>query len=106
MSISLETSDTGALVDIPAASTVRAARAWKPTRRRLGPGRPIPFGSLLGTVLVVLFWSLGSLSGLLDQRTLPAPWTVIATAVRLTANGTLPNHLEISVWRAVQGLAL
>ena len=50
-----------------------------PRRRRLGPGRAIPFGWLVGPVLLAGLWCLGSATGVLDERTLSAPWTVVAT---------------------------
>ncbi|WP_147123940.1 ABC transporter permease [Nocardia neocaledoniensis] len=74
--------------------------------RRLGPGRPIPFGFAVGPGLLVGAWILGSATGALDPETLPAPWTVAATAGELIADGRLQSNLLTSLQRAVLGLAL
>ncbi|BCG83429.1 ABC transporter permease [Mesorhizobium sp. 113-3-3] len=74
------------------------------TRRRLALGRAIPFGALIGPALLLVIWSLGSVAGLIDPRTLPAPWSVVGTAIDLIAEGKLQDHLMTSAWRAAQGL--
>lgn len=74
--------------------------------RRLGPGQEIPYAGLLGPSLLLALWALGSATGLIDQRTLSAPWTVGVTAFDLIADGRLQSNLITSAWRAVQGLAL
>ncbi|WP_280338898.1 ABC transporter permease [Nocardia neocaledoniensis] len=74
--------------------------------RRLGPGRPIPFGFALGPGLLIGAWILGSATGALDPETLPAPWTVAATANELIADGRLQSNLLTSLQRAVLGLGL
>ncbi|WP_280298891.1 ABC transporter permease [Nocardia neocaledoniensis] len=74
--------------------------------RRLGPGRPIPFGFAVGPGLLVGAWILGSATGALDPETLPAPWTVAATAGELIAVGRLQSNLLTSLQRAVLGLGL
>lgn len=84
-----------------------AARA--PTRRlapkqRLSPGRPARYGILLGPALLLLYWSVLSVTGWLDPRILPAPWTAITTAIDLIREGRLQEHLAISTWRAMTGL--
>ena len=50
----------------------------RPTRRRLGPGEPIRFGGLIGIVVLLAAWVVGSATGVLDPRTLTEPWTVLA----------------------------
>ncbi|MER9473661.1 hypothetical protein [Mesorhizobium sp. M0520] len=74
------------------------------TRRRLAFGRAIPFGALIGPALLLVIWSIGSVAGLIDPRTLPAPWSVVGTAVDLIAEGKLQDHLMTSAWRAAQSL--
>lgn len=97
-----------------APKTVRMAR--KPTAsgalvdqrarsRRLGPGKEIPYAGLLGPALLIAFWTLGSATGFIDQRTLSAPWTVGVTALDLIADGRLQSNLLTSAWRAIQGMA-
>ncbi|MDB5436333.1 MAG: transporter permease [Phenylobacterium sp.] len=75
-----------------------------PPRRRLGIAAPDPLGWLLGPALLVLFWTVGSMSGLIDARVLPAPWVTVATAADLLHQGRLQANLLISAWRAAQGL--
>lgn len=76
------------------------------TRRRLGPGRPIRFGPLVGPALLLGAWAGGSAAGLLDPRFLPAPWTIAGTAIDLVATGRLQEHLLTSLQRAGLGLVL
>lgn len=75
-------------------------------RRRLGPGKPIPFGFALGPALLIGAWVLGSATGALDPETLPAPWTVAQTAGDLIADGRLQSNLLTSLQRAAIGLGL
>lgn len=76
------------------------------TVRRLGPGRRIPGGSLLGPVAVIAIWSLASVTGALDPRILPSPWEVVETAAHLWSSGTLLGDVQTSLWRAARGFAL
>ncbi len=75
-------------------------------RRRLGPGKPIPFGFALGPTLLIGTWVVGSAIGAIDPETLPAPWTVAQTAGELIADGRLQSNLLTSLQRAVIGLVL
>ncbi|MBF6358003.1 ABC transporter permease [Nocardia higoensis] len=76
------------------------------SRRRLGPGKQIPFGFALGPGLVIAIWVIGAAVGAFDPETLPAPWTVAQTAGDLIADGRLQSNLWTSLQRAVVGLAL
>ncbi|MET8280558.1 ABC transporter permease [Micromonospora sp. NPDC005174] len=82
-----------------------AAVAGRP-RRRLKPGRPIPFGAAIGPTLLLVVWAAGSAAGWIDPRTLSAPWTVVITAGDLIADGRLQDNLVISAQRAGLGLAI
>ncbi|MEV1320970.1 ABC transporter permease [Micromonospora arborensis] len=84
------------------AATVPAGRP----RRRLKPGRPIPFGAAIGPLLLLTVWAAGSAAGWLDPRTLSAPWTVVTTAGDLIADGRLQDNLAISAQRAGLGLVI
>ncbi|MET8044311.1 ABC transporter permease [Micromonospora sp. NPDC005215] len=84
------------------AATVSASRP----RRRLKPGRPIPFGAAIGPLLLLAGWAAGSAVGWIDSRTLSAPWTVVTTAGDLIADGRLQDNLAISAQRAGLGLAI
>jgi sulfonate transport system permease protein len=88
----------------------RRVRATAPPtsrrRRRLGPGKPIPYGRAIGPVLVIALWAAASGSGLLDPRMLSAPWTIVGTAGDLIATGELQKHVLASLQRAVIGFLI
>jgi sulfonate transport system permease protein len=85
------------------ASPARAA----PTRRkrRLGLGQPVSYGWLLGPALLLIFWAVGSATGFIDPRILPAPWVAVTTGADMIEQGRLQANLAVSAWRAGQGLA-
>ncbi|MDR2128237.1 MAG: ABC transporter permease [Burkholderiaceae bacterium] len=97
-----------ALVAQPASapqSCVAATPANHLARRsRLGPGKPIAYGALIGPVLLLVIWSLGSATGWIDQRTLAPPWVVVKTVGELVQSGRLWENFHTSAWRATQGL--
>ncbi|OZC97237.1 ABC transporter permease [Rhodococcus sp. 06-235-1A] len=74
--------------------------------RRLGPGKPIPYGLAVGPVLLLLLWVISSAAGWLDPQTLPAPWTIYQAAAELIADGRLQSNLLTSVQRAGISLVL
>jgi sulfonate transport system permease protein len=73
-------------------------------RRRLGPGRRIPMGYVVGPLALLSLWFVGSATGIVDPRTLSEPWTVLATARDLVESGRLQESLATSAVRAVLGL--
>lgn len=73
-------------------------------RRSLAPSAPLSFGWLLGPTLLILLWVIGSSTGLVDGRVLPAPWTTVRAAVDLIEEGRLQTDLVVSALRALQGL--
>jgi sulfonate transport system permease protein len=75
-------------------------------RRRLGPGKRIPYGRVLGPVLILAVWSAASATGVLDPRLVSAPWTVIDEAYQLTRTGELQSDFLISAERALTGLGI
>jgi sulfonate transport system permease protein len=75
-------------------------------RRRLGPGKRIPFSLAIGPILLVGLWFLLSWTGRLDPRTLSEPWVVVETARDLIENGRLQDALQTSAVRAFAGLGL
>jgi sulfonate transport system permease protein len=83
----------------------RAGRTRSGPPRRLGLSRPAAYGSLLGPILLLVVWSLGSASGLIDPRVLPAPWVAVHTGLDFVRDGRLQGHLAVSTFRAAQGLA-
>ena len=78
----------------------------RPRRRRLGPGPRRRFAGLLGPLLLLAAWALGSWTGFLSPQTLSPPWTVVDTAQRLIEEGRLQTNLEMSAKRALLGLVL
>ncbi|SDW12742.1 sulfonate transport system permease protein [Arthrobacter sp. cf158] len=76
----------------------------RPTSRRLGPGQRRRFAGLVGPAALILLWVVASATGLLDPRILSEPWTVVATAGELIADGRLQENLAISAQRAGLGL--
>jgi sulfonate transport system permease protein len=71
---------------------------------RLGLEAPSPYGWLLGPALLLLYWSVCSVTGFLDSRILPPPWTAVSTAAELIRQGRLQENLAVSAWRAALGL--
>ncbi|MFB7723933.1 ABC transporter permease [Nocardia sp. NPDC056100] len=92
----------------PALTTARPAETFVERRRlrRLGLRKPVPFARLLGVVVVLAAWSAGSYYGLLDQRKLSAPWTVLGTGWDLFRDGTLVENTLASLTRAGIGLGV
>lgn len=72
--------------------------------RRLSVEPSTRWGLLLGPALLLLYWSVLSVTGFLDPRTLPAPWTAISTAIDLVREGRLQQNLAVSAGRAISGL--
>jgi len=87
------------------APVVSPSRPRLEPKQRLSPGTPARYGILLGPALLLLYWSVLSVTGWLDPRILPAPWTAITTAIDLIREGRLQENLAISAWRAMTGLA-
>ena len=87
---------------VPLQETRSAPRS---RRRRLGPGKRIPYGRVLGPVLLLAAWSLGSVTRVLDPSIVSSPWSVLATAWQLIENGELKSDFLVSAQRALTGLA-
>jgi sulfonate transport system permease protein len=90
------------LLDAAKKSTVDV----RPTRPRLGPGRAVPYGRVLGPVVVLAAWWAASAGGLIDPRLLPAPDTVRTAALELIERGTLQDSLLVSLQRAGIGFSI
>ncbi len=87
--------------DVP---PVQATKLRRQPNQRLSIGQPARYGALLGPALLLLYWSVLSVTGWLDPRVLPPPWTAITTAIELIREGRLQENLAISAWRALTGL--
>jgi sulfonate transport system permease protein len=101
LSLSPPRERSGEHVPAPAAGRLAPRRR---RARRLGPGRPIRGGPAIGPALLLLAWVVTSATGVLDPRTLSAPWTVVTTFGELVADGRLQSNLGTSTWRAALGL--
>lgn len=83
-----------------------AAGPIRAGRQRLDLGKPLSFGWLLGPVLLLVYWSVGSGLSVIDPRVLPAPWTAVTTAAELLRQGRLQADLYVSALRAGEGLLI
>lgn len=57
-------------------------------------------------ILLLAAWQLAVTSGLLSSRILPAPSAVVLAGWNLISSGEIWEHLAISTWRALVGLAI
>ncbi|MCG7204717.1 ABC transporter permease [Streptomyces arenae] len=94
-------SDTGTAPDAVAEKTRRVR-----PRRRLSPGKRLPAARLAGPLVFLAAWAIASAAGQLDPNAIPAPWTVLDTAVHLWTGGTLRTDILTSVERAAYGFAI
>jgi sulfonate transport system permease protein len=97
------TAVTTGTVPVPVAE--EQVRRVRP-RRRLSPGRRLPAARLAGPLVVLAAWAIASAAGQLDPGAIPAPWTVLDTAVHLWTAGTLRTDILTSVERAGYGFAI
>jgi sulfonate transport system permease protein len=70
----------------------------------LGPVR-VP-RRLLSPLVLLLLWQAAGSSGLLPERLIAAPAKVARTAADLTAAGTLPDAIAVSLQRVVAGFTI
>lgn len=61
---------------------------------------------LLSPLVLLAVWQAASSIGLLSSHTLAAPSQVVASFWQLTSNGSLQQHLLVSLGRVVKGTAL
>ncbi|ACY96967.1 MULTISPECIES: ABC transporter permease subunit [Thermomonospora] len=74
-----------------------------PPRRFRFPYRTVSWATPFA---LILLWEAAARAGLLSAQVLPAPSSVVATAVHLTASGELPQHLLASLRRAALGFVI
>ncbi|TKC78826.1 ABC transporter permease subunit [Trinickia terrae] len=79
-----------------------------PKRMRLGASKGGLYTLLSWTVpvLVVVIWEAAARIGLVAPQVLPAPSSVVETALGLAIDGDLFVHLGVSLLRAVAGFAI
>lgn len=89
-------------VTTASAGLERIADAGATTRR----GVPRLVRKALGPVLLIGLWAAGSAMGWISERTLPAPWTIVATAWAMIVDGSLPEAMGVSLQRVAIGVVL
>jgi sulfonate transport system permease protein len=60
----------------------------------------------ISPIILLLVWELGSRIGVIPQRTLAAPSSVLLTMIGMIRSGELQSNLWVSFWRALSGLAI
>ncbi|MFD4367762.1 ABC transporter permease [Rhodococcus sp. NPDC058521] len=88
------TSPDTVLIDPTAAVRSSVRKTWVPRSVQ----------RLTGPVLLVVLWQILSSTGVFDERTVPKPLSVVTTAWELIADGSLQEHLSISLLRVGYGL--
>jgi sulfonate transport system permease protein len=89
----------------PTVPTAPPSLTPRPRRRhRLGPGPTSARALAVGPLLLLVAWTAGSATGLIEPETLSPPWTVVTTFGELVADGRLQSNLLTSVQRAVVAL--
>lgn len=78
----------------------------EPVARRLGRALARRLLPWLVPAVILASWQLSSSAGWLSTRILPSPVSVAAAAWRLSVSGELWEHVRISAWRALSGLAV
>ncbi|MGK5683312.1 ABC transporter permease [Actinoplanes sp. URMC 104] len=73
-------------------------------RRRLGPGRRIPYAFWIGPLLLLAVWSVGSVTGVISPSILTAPWDVVVAFRDQWVNHDLLGNIFSSLQRAALGL--
>lgn len=82
------------------------ARATDPSE---GPSSSRTFARIrpwLSIIVLVLAWQVCAWAGILDPRTLPGPASLAMTAATMTADGSLPLALLVSLARVLAGTAI
>lgn len=90
------------LENVPAGLELVARRS-----RRRGAGPALRrWRRAFSPVALVLAWQLASSTGLISERTAPAPTAVWRAGAALVEQGDLQEHLTVSLGRVAQGLLL
>ena len=92
-------------VDAPLADPETAPADSRVVRRRLGPGRRIPYAFWVGPILLLVIWSIGSSTGLISPAILTAPWDVAVAFREQWVDHDLLGNILSSLQRAALGLA-
>ena len=76
---------------------------WKQGRLWRGASS---FGRWVSPVVLLLVWELGARTGIIPERVLAAPSSVLATMWAMTISGELPLNVLVSLGRAAAGLTI
>jgi sulfonate transport system permease protein len=87
-------------------STAAGLAERRPERGVVLPATSVRWQRALGPLALLVLWQLLSSSGLVSERVLAAPSTVLDTAWTLASSGELSRHLWVSLGRVVRGLTL
>ncbi|WP_228807446.1 ABC transporter permease [Nocardia otitidiscaviarum] len=68
--------------------------------------RPGPWPRLVSPLVLIVAWQLASATGVLPERLLAAPTTVLETTLELLRDGTLTDAVTVSLRRAVIGFVV
>jgi sulfonate transport system permease protein len=88
--------------DAPASSGGAAVGFETATSSRLRVPRSAR--RMIGPLLLVGFWWLASVTGVLDERTLASPVTVVSSAWDMLQEGILQEAIWVSLQRVLQGV--
>lgn len=78
----------------------------RPIAVRLRLPRVSTWARLVGPVALVVIWQLASATGVLPERLLASPLTVVQTALDLVRDGTLTSAIRVSLQRAALGFVI
>lgn len=87
-------------------AAVAAPGLGSPGSARLGLSAPLRHGLAIGPLLIIAVWALVTGLQVTSPTILPAPWTVIDTAVSLAEKGVLQKHTLASLGRAYTSFAI
>jgi len=93
-------------VGAPAAGAEDSRADTRVVRRRLGPGRRIPYAFWIGPLLALAVWSAGSATGIIKPAILSAPWDVVVAFQDQWVSHDLLGNVLASLQRSVVGLTL
>ncbi|MET9487841.1 ABC transporter permease subunit [Nocardia sp. NPDC006630] len=79
-----------------------------PARLRFArlPSVPIAWARLISPLVLIALWQLASATGVLSERKLASPMTVVHTTRDLISDGTLTTALTVSLQRAAIGFVI
>ena len=86
--------------------SVTLAADLRTPQRTSAPPRRISLGRWASPLALVLLWELGSRTGVIPERVLAAPSSVVVTLWSMTVSGELPSNLLVSLARAGAGLII